>query len=75
MLNNVKNTTRNNVTKITASSEGDAKRMKGFRRINGANWLKDGLNVTYANNSVAFCSPGNMPPHWGLVREVLLRRC
>lgn len=49
--------------------------MKGFHRINGANWLKDGRNVTYANNSVAFCSPGNMPSHWGLVREVLLRRC
>lgn len=50
-------------------------KVKGFRRINGANWLKGGRNIIYANNSVAFCSPGNMPPHWGLVREVLLRQC
>lgn len=49
--------------------------MRGFHRINGANWLKDGRDVIYANNSVAFCSPGNMPLHWTLVREVLLRRC
>ena len=48
--------------------------MKGFHRINGANWLKDGRNVTYANNSVAFCSPGNMPSQWGLERVVLLGR-
>lgn len=49
--------------------------MKGFHRINGANWLKDGRNLIYANNDVVFCEPGNLPPHWGLVREVLLGQC
>ncbi len=49
--------------------------MKGFHKINGANWLKDGRNLIYANNEAVFCEPGNMPLHWGLVREVLLRQC
>lgn len=49
--------------------------MKGFRKINGANWLKDGRDVIYASNDVIFCEPGNMPPHRALVREVLLGQC
>ena len=49
--------------------------MKGFRRINGANWLKDGREVIRANNDVLLCVPGNMPPHWAIVREVLLNQC
>ena len=46
--------------------------MKGFRKINGANWL-DEVHVNYfVNNGVTdITSIGKLPLHWNKVRGIL----
>lgn len=47
--------------------------MKGFRRINGVNWL-DEVHVNYCvSNGVTRITPiGKLPLHWNKVRGILL---
>ena len=47
--------------------------MKGFRRINGVNWL-DEVHVNYrVSNGVTRITPiGKLPLHWNKVRGILL---
>lgn len=47
--------------------------MKGFRRINGINWLTDSETQRIADTSVTgHVIPGKLPNHWELVREIIL---
>lgn len=49
--------------------------MKGFRKINGVNWLSDiNLKILYAEdgNSEIIESDSLLPIHWIKVKDVLL---
>ena len=47
--------------------------MKGFRKINGVNWLDEVHVNYYANNGVTRIVPiGKLPLHWNKAREILL---
>lgn len=47
--------------------------MKGFHKINGANWLTDssGGYVVETKNAVIYVG-GKLPENWDLVKELLL---
>ena len=47
--------------------------MRGFRKINGVNWL-DEVHVNYCVNNGAtdITSIGKLPLHWNKVRGILL---
>lgn len=47
--------------------------MKGFRKINGANWLDKVRVIYYTENDITTCkSKGKLPLHWIKVRGILL---
>ena len=47
--------------------------MRGFRRINGANWLEKVQVIYWAENGITTCkSKGKLPLHWNSVRNILL---
>lgn len=47
--------------------------MKGFRKINGVNWLDEVHINYYVNNDVTgIKSIGKLPLHWNKVRKILL---
>lgn len=47
--------------------------MKGFRKINGVNWL-DEVHINYSahNGVTTIMSTGKLPLHWNKVRKILL---
>ncbi len=47
--------------------------MKGFRKINGVNWL-DEVHINYyvSNGVTSITSIGKLPLHWNKVRKILL---
>lgn len=47
--------------------------MRGFRKINGANWLEKVQVIYWAENGITTCkSKGKLPLHWNKVRGILL---
>lgn len=53
--------------------------MKGFRRMNGVNWLTAETRVQVMvipngkNGETKYTTLGKMPLHWNAVRKILLR--
>lgn len=51
--------------------------MKGFRKINGVNWINEKVKIKIVNaklNSVYCEAVGKLPAHWNDVKNVLLSK-
>lgn len=49
--------------------------MKGFRKINGVNWLNDKPRINVTNAGMAtmnYKAIGKLPLHWTIVKNILL---
>lgn len=49
--------------------------MKGFRKINGVNWLNDAVKVNVTNAGLATMNckaTGKLPMHWKSVKNIVL---
>lgn len=50
--------------------------MKGFRKVNGVNWLTDHPKVRINNagtSAVTYENIGKLPSHWKIVKSILLQ--